>query len=79
MNKQTLNSFLTEMFKNHMEFASINGTANSMDSRYMLVADAISENIELLEDVLKEHFEYNLNSVKNIKVDKKRTPCSYAA
>jgi len=69
MNQEQLNSFLTNMFESRVEFASINGTANTFNTEYMLVADAISENVELLAGVVKERFEENLSDFKYINSD----------
>jgi hypothetical protein len=38
-----------------------------MNADYMLVADAVSENVELLAETLKEHFENQLSSFTQIK------------
>jgi len=57
MNKQELCSFLTNMFNSRAEFASIHGSSNLMNAKYMLTADALSENVELLAEVIKERFE----------------------
>ncbi len=67
MNQQELNSFLANMFESRVEFANINGSTNSMNADYMLVADAVSENVELLAETLKEHFENQLSSFTQIK------------
>ena len=69
MNQEQLNSFLANMFESRVEFANINGTTNSMNAEYMLVADAVSENIELLADAIKEHYQENLNGFKYINSD----------
>ncbi len=66
MNQTQLNSFLTEMFNNPNEFLAVNGVTNSMDMKYMLAADAVSENIELLEEVLKEYLVDNFNKFNKI-------------
>jgi len=57
MNQKDLNSFLNNMFRNNVEFAKVHGTSSLMDAKVMLVADALSENIELLGQVIKESFE----------------------
>jgi hypothetical protein len=77
MNQQKLNSFLTKMFDNRTEFAAINGTAKMMDADYMLIADVVSENIELLGEVIAEHFEENINSFELVKVKEQTAKCAY--
>jgi len=78
MNQQKLNSFLANMFDNRTEFAAINGTANMMDSDYMLIADVVSENIELLGEVIAEHFEENINSFELVRVKEQTAKCTYS-
>jgi len=78
MNQQQLNSFLTNMFNSRTEFANINGTANMMDASYMLIADVVSENIELLGEVIAEHFEENINSFELLRVKEKTSKCAYS-
>ena len=46
--------FLDNMFTNPEEFKAINGISNSLDAKYMLVADVISENCELLANLIQE-------------------------
>jgi len=75
MSQQKLNSFLNNMFKDNVEFRAICGTANSMDMKYMLVADAVSEDIELLADVIKEHLKNNTNSFSYTKRKEQGSPC----
>jgi len=65
-NNQTLSSFLISMYEDKKLFIEINGLKNSMDAKYMLVADALSENIELLEEVIKEEFYLKLNRTNNL-------------
>jgi len=68
MKQAQLNSFLTNMFNDRMEFANINGASKLTDANYMLIADAMSENIELLGEVIQEHFEENINNFKLLKI-----------
>jgi hypothetical protein len=46
--------FLNNMFSNHNEFKLVNGFKNSTDMNYMLIADAVSENIDLFASVITE-------------------------
>ncbi len=64
MTKKIVSSFLTNMFEDNKLFAEIHGTKNLMDAKYMLVADALSENIELLTEVIGEQIK--LKSVDSI-------------
>jgi hypothetical protein len=77
MNQQKINSFLRKMFDNRTEFAAINGAAKMMDADYMLMADVVSENIELLGEVIAEHFEENINSFELVKVKEQIVKCAY--
>ena len=47
-------SFLTRMFEDNKIFMFVNGVKKSTDKKYLLTADAVSENIELFAQVLKE-------------------------
>ena len=78
MNQKQLNSFLANMFENRTEFANINGAAKMMDANYMLIADVVSENIELLGEVIAEHFEEKINSFEFVRVNDKATKCAYS-
>jgi len=78
MKQQQLNSFLTDMFNNRVEFASVNGVSKMMDANYMLIADVVSENIELLSEVITEHFEENINSFELLRVKEKTNKCAYS-
>jgi len=66
MNQKTLSSFLTSMYEDRNLFIEVNGLSNAMNEKYMLVADALSENIELLSEVIREDINLNLNRVTNI-------------
>ena len=46
--------FLDNMFTNQNEFQTINGVNNSLDVNYMLVADVLSENSEMLANLIQE-------------------------
>jgi len=70
--KQTLSSFLVSMYEDKNLFIEINGLKNSMDAKYMLVADALSENIELLEDAVKEEYKLKINKTKDTTYSTKR-------
>ncbi len=70
MNNKILSSFLTSMFEDRKLFAEVNGTKNIMDAKYMLVADALSENIDLLSEVIKEQLTLNINSKNSINQNK---------
>ena len=66
MTKEIVSSFLTNMFEDNKLFAEINGTKNLMDAKYMLVADALSENVELLTEVISEQIKLNkVDSINN--------------
>lgn len=60
MQLKKIDTYLTQMFSNSRELASICGVANITDPKFMLVADALSEDIELLSEVIAE--ELNCNS-----------------
>jgi len=67
MDNKILSSFLTSMFEDRKLFAEVNGTKNIMDAKYMLVADALSENINLLSEVIEEQLIIKINSKNSIK------------
>ena len=46
--------FLDNMFTNQNEFQTINGLNNSLDAKYMLVADVLSESSEMLANIIQE-------------------------
>ena len=77
MNQNNLSSFLTLMFEDRKLFADVNGTANTMDAKYMLVADALSENISLLSEVIGEQFKLNLNNIKTLELNKSQTSVAF--
>lgn len=66
MSQKIISSFLTSMFEDKNIFMQINGTENTMDAKYMLIADALSENISLLSEVIGEHLNLNTNSINSI-------------
>ncbi len=66
MSQKIISSFLTSMFEDKNLFMQINGTENTMDAKYMLIADALSENISLLSEVIGEHLNLNTNSINSI-------------
>ena len=49
--------FLDNMFSNQNEFQSINGLNNSLDVKYMLVADVLSESSEMLANIIQERLD----------------------
>jgi len=49
-----IESFLTKMFEDNRTFMFVNGVEKSTDRKYVLIADAVSENIELFAQILKE-------------------------
>jgi len=53
--------FLNNMFSNHNEFQSVNGLKNSTNLDYMLVADAVSEHIDMFTNIIAQE----LNMLKN--------------
>ena len=77
MNQNNLSSFLTLMFEDRKLFADVNGTKNTMNAKYMLVADALSENISLLSEVVGEHFNLNLNNINTIDINKGHTSVAF--
>ena len=77
MNQKIVSSFLTSMFEDNKLFMEINGTKNSMDAKYMLVADALSENINLLSEVLEEHLNLNINSINSISKNNNQTSVAF--
>jgi len=54
IDKSQIESFLTKMFEDNRAFMFVNGVKKSTDKKYLLTADAISENIELFAQILKE-------------------------
>jgi len=66
MNQKTLSSFLASMYEDRSLFIEVNGLSSTMDKNYMLVADALSENIELFSEVIKEKLNINLNRLTKI-------------
>ncbi len=54
IDKSQIESFLTRMFEDNRIFMFVNGVKKSTDKKYLLTADAVSENIELFAQVLKE-------------------------
>ncbi len=77
MNKKCLSSFLTSMFEDRKLFTEVNGTKNIMDAKYMLVADALSENIDLLSEVILEQINLNINSKNSINRNKNRASAAF--
>ena len=61
MDQSEIGSFLTSMFENRKQFAQINGSNRLYDAKFMLIADAVSENIELFSEVIKEEIKLELN------------------
>jgi len=59
MQPNEIRYFLDTMFINQDEFRAVNGVNNSLDARYMLVADVLSEHVELLADIVKESLHIN--------------------
>ena len=49
-----IESFLTKMFEDNKTFIVVNGIKNATDIKYVLISDAISENIKLFTEVVKE-------------------------
>jgi hypothetical protein len=79
MQSNDIKYFLDNMFTNQDEFKAINGVNNCLNAQYMLVADVLSEHIELFADVLKEKVKIStkpLQSTNSIKRNKKRRKTS---
>ena len=77
MNQTIVSSFLTSMFEDKKLFMEVNGTKNTMDAKYMLVADALSENISLLSEVVREQLNLNINSINSININKNHTSVAF--
>ena len=77
MNQTIVSSFLTSMFEDKKLFMDVNGTKNTMDAKYMLVADALSENISLLSEVVREQLNLNINSINSININKNHTSVAF--
>jgi len=59
MQPNEIKYFLDNMFMNQDEFKAINGINKSLDAKYMLVADVLSEHTQLLADVIQESLNIN--------------------
>ena len=66
MNKEMINSFLTSMFEDRKLFIEVNGVKSLMDTKHMLVADALSENISLFSEVIGEYINTSFNKINTI-------------
>ena len=77
MNQTIVSSFLTSMFEDKKLFMDVNGTKNTMDAKYMLVGDALSENISLLSEVVREQLNLNINSINSININKNHTSVAF--
>ena len=71
MQLKKIDNYLMDMFSSPKEFASVCGVKNSMDPKFMLVADVLSEDIELFSEVIKE--ELNCNTYNNFLYKEDRT------
>ena len=69
MNQNMIGSFLTSMFEDKNLFIKVNGANCIYNKEYMLVADALSENIELLSEVIKEQLNNDL-TINTLNIDK---------
>ena len=69
MNQNIVGSFLTSMFEDRNLFIEINGAGSIYNKNYMLVADVLSENIDLFAEVIKEHLNSDLN-INTLNIDK---------
>jgi len=54
MNQKTINSLVSEIFENRVNFSNTFGTEKLMDARYMLISDVLLEDIDKLSSVLVE-------------------------
>ena len=77
MNQKIVSSFLASMFEDKNLFMEVNGTKNTMDAKYMLVADALSENISLLSEVIGEQLNLNINTINAIKRNTNHTSVAF--
>jgi len=68
MNQSMIGSFLTSMFEDRNLFIEINGASSVYNKNYMLVADVLSENIDLFAEVIKEHINSDLN-INTLNID----------
>ena len=66
MNKEMISSFLTSMFEDRNLFIEVNGVKSLMDAKHMLVADALSENINLFSEVIGEYINKNFNNMNTL-------------
>ena len=54
MQLDDIKKFLDNMYNSYEEFQYVNGVSNSIDSKYMLIADVLSEDTELFASVINE-------------------------
>jgi hypothetical protein len=68
MQKNYINNFLDSMFEDKLKYIEIHGTESLFDPQVMLVSDAMSENKELLAQVLLESLQksHSTNKLPNI-------------
>jgi hypothetical protein len=55
MKSNEIKYFLDIMFNDYNSFQSINGISNASNINYMLVADVLSENTELLASIVEKN------------------------
>ncbi len=61
MNTHILNRFVTDLLEDRVEFSNTFGTDKLMNVNYMLVSDALSENVEQFSELIKEHIQEKID------------------
>ena len=59
--KKNLNTVVTDMFENRVNFSNTFGTDKLMDVNYMLVSDVLTENLDTFSDLVKEHLQEKID------------------
>ena len=62
---EVVSSFLTNLLNSREQLINVFGSSIVFNAKQMLIADILSENIESLTEVIKEHLEINLNCKQN--------------
>ena len=72
MEKTFVSNFLDSMYENNRNFIEVLGTEKLFDPKFMLIADTVSEDMQLFTDVilaqLQEHQIQNARTVLNSSV-----------
>jgi len=58
MQTKEIHNILDSMFKNPMLFNKVFGLKNITEVKFMLIADAVSENLELLAEIIDEELNF---------------------